>query len=72
MPKGITVYEVLYHDDSRPYGGAAGDGSFIARFRKKDAAERFAKGRRCYSGEATVDTLNDVPRRLVDRWSFQG
>ena len=41
--KTYTVYEVIWHCDARPYGGAAGDGSFIERFRKEPEATAFAK-----------------------------
>jgi len=68
--KGKTVYEVLYHvsdDHPQAYGGAFGDGSFIARFRSKSAAEKFAA-----VNDAKVEECLNVPKRLIDRWSFMG
>lgn len=68
--KTVKVYEVLYVvDDDHPqsHGGAMGDGSFIARFRKQADAEAFASGKRCYSGPAKVHA-DEVPRRIAQRW----
>jgi hypothetical protein len=70
--KGKTVYEVAYRDDSRPYAGAAGDGTFIARFLKRKAADEFAASHWYYSGPATVSVCEDGPKRLTDRLSFMG
>jgi hypothetical protein len=69
--KTIKVFEVLYHSDNPrdAYAGAAGDGSFIARFRKRADAEAFARGKRCYSGDASVSEC-DAPRRLAQRWGL--
>lgn len=55
--KTYTVFEVIYHvpDDSpQAYGGAAGDGSFIERFRKEPEALRFAAGREYYGKPASL------------------
>jgi len=72
MAKTYTVHEVVYHDEHNQYGGAFGDGSFIARFRKLPAAEKFASARAYYGKPATVTTSTDVPKRLIDRWRFAG
>lgn len=75
MSKGYTVFEVLYHvDDDHPManGGPAGDGSFIARFRDEKKAESFASKHECYGQPCKVSRCDNVPQRLVSRWSFQG
>jgi hypothetical protein len=71
MAKPITVFEVLWHSDNpdQAYAGAAGDGSFIYRTRNRKDAERFAAGKRCYSGDASV-LESSVPRRLAQRWGL--
>lgn len=71
MAKPITVFEVLWHSDepSQAYAGPAGDGSFIYRTRNKGDAERFAKGKRCYSEDASVGEVV-VPRKLAQRWGL--
>lgn len=69
--KTYTVYEVLYHvaDDSRmAYAGAAGDGSFIERFRKESEALAFAKVRDYHGQQARVTRVDSVPARLAKRW----
>jgi hypothetical protein len=68
--KTTTVYEVLYHDDHSPYAGAAGDGSFIARFRRQADAEKFASAHRCYGRPATVTTTDASPAQLR-RWGLR-
>jgi len=74
MARTYTVHSVMWHSDSESdaYAGAAGDGSFIARFASRAAAEAFAVGRRCYGQPATVATETDVPRRLAERWGLWG
>ena len=75
MAKLYTVFEVLYHvDDNHPmaHGGPAGDGSFIARFHNEAKAKAFAAKHECYGQPAKVSRCDNVPKRLVDRWSFQG
>jgi hypothetical protein len=71
MAKTVKVFEVLYHSDEphHAYAGAAGDGSFIYRTRKRSDAESFARGKRCYSGDASI-LESDVPRRLAQRWGL--
>ena len=67
-PKGRDM--VLYHvDDDHPqaHGGAFGDGSFIARFRSRAEADRFARGKDYYGKPATVRE-DRAPRRLAQRW----
>lgn len=71
--KTYTVYEVIYHvaDDSpQAYGGAAGDGSFIDRFKKESEAIAFAKCRNWYGQRASVTKVDGVPRRLAQRWGL--
>lgn len=69
MAATVTVFEVLYHSDDPSYAhaGAAGDGSFVERFRKRGDADRFAAGKCCYGRPATV-TESVVSRRLARRW----
>lgn len=62
----VRVYEVLYNCDGP---GPMGDGMAVYRTRSKADAERFAAGKRCYSGPAEADG-NDVPRRLAQRWGL--
>ena len=75
MARVYTVFEVLYHvddDHSMAHGGPAGDGSFIARFRDEERARSFA-ARHEYCGQpCKVSRCDNVPQRLVSRWSFQG
>lgn len=66
--KGVTIYTVVV-DNPRRHDGLTDD---IYRFRKRANADSFAKGRTHYGQPATVDVDEDVPRRLVDRWSFAG
>ncbi len=66
----MTVYEVLYYDPKS--AGAAGDCTHVARFRNLSKATAFASGKTCYGSPATVQTCEDVPARLVNRWSFMG
>lgn len=68
--KGITVFEVIYHNDATPYAGAAGDGSFIERFRKEADAARFAASRTYYGKPCTVLQTHNVPRKLAQRWGL--
>ena len=70
--KRQTVYAVLYHDDRCPGGGAYGDGSFIARFRSREKADKFAAEHHYCGKPATVDVNENVPTRLLARWTFQG
>lgn len=67
MAKSVKVFEVLYHNHERPYAGAAGDGSFIERFRSESAAKSFSKGKTYYGGAATVSMV-EVPRHIAARW----
>lgn len=73
MAKPVKIYEVLYHDDSRPYAGPAGDGSFIARFRGTKAgkaeAERFANGKHYYGKPAVVQEA-EVSRAAAARYGL--
>lgn len=64
-----TVYEVFYYDTRN--SGPAGDGSHVARFGRKDDAERFAQGKRAGYGSApaTVDRV-EVSRALAARWGI--
>lgn len=75
MSRGAaTVFSVLYHvddDDPRAYGGAFGDGSFIARFRSEARAAAFARGRTYYGRPAEVQREDNVPARILARWNFQ-
>jgi hypothetical protein len=54
MRKNVVIYEVLYHADNCPYGGAMGDGSFIARFASEAKAKEFARGHHYYGRPAQV------------------
>jgi len=65
--KTVTVHELIFHNDATPYAGAAGDGSFIQRFRSKTEAERFAASRHYYGKPCSVLTT-DVSRKLAQRW----
>lgn len=65
--KTVTVFEVLFHNDATPYAGAAGDGSFIQRFRSETEANRFAASRTYYGKPCTVGRV-DAPRKLAQRW----
>ncbi len=47
--------------------GPAGDGTFVARFRTRTAAEQFIAGRTYYGNAPTIDE-EDAPRRLAERW----
>jgi hypothetical protein len=60
------VYEVLYGADAP---GPAGDGSHIARFGSRAAAEAFAATRRGAWGQPrpSIDRV-EVPRALALRW----
>lgn len=64
--KTITVYVVLYNVD---YPGPAADGTDTYRTRSKRAAEDFAKGKRCYSGEASP-MEQEVSRATAQRWGL--
>jgi hypothetical protein len=68
--KTYTVFEVIYHNDSTPYAGAAGDGSFIERFRREPDAVQFAKSREYYGKPASVSRVDSVPARLAKRWGL--
>ena len=75
MAKSNTVFEVVYHvDDDHPManGGPAGDGSFIARFHDESRAKVFAARNTYYGKPCDVSRCDNVPRRLIERWSFQG
>lgn len=66
-----TVYTVLYHvadDHPSSHAGAAGDGSFTARFKTELSANDFAVGRSYYGKPATVQRDIDVPVALARRW----
>ena len=68
----VQVYSVCYHvDDDHPqsHGGAAGDGSFVVRFRSRVDAEAFARGKSYYGNDARI-ARDDVPRRLAQRWGL--
>ena len=65
--KTLRVYCVL-HDIAS--GGPAGDGTGIARFRRKADAEQFAKESSCWGGPARVQTDN-VPVRIAQRWTIR-
>lgn len=65
----VRVYEVLFHDDERPHGGAAGDGSFVKRFKAQGDAEDFAKDKHYYGKSATVSPT-DAPRETARRWGI--
>ena len=72
--KTMRVYEVLYSvSDESPlsHAGPAGDGTFIARFRSRQAAEQFAARHAGPYGQekATVD-VTDAPRRIAQRWGL--
>lgn len=69
----VRVYEVRYlvdDDDPRAHGGAAGDGSFIARFVTRLHALDFARGKHGYDGKPAEVRHVDVPRRLAARWGL--
>jgi hypothetical protein len=70
MAKPIKIIEIVYHDENRPYGGAAGDGSFVARFKAtkagRKAAETFADGRNYYGKPATLNE-SEVSRSTAQR-----
>jgi hypothetical protein len=76
----VRVYEVAYQvpsDHPNAYAGAAGDGSYIARFRRKDDAESFADAKQAQGctglyGAPRVDVCAvDVPPRLAQRWGLR-
>ena len=70
--KLVTVWTVLFLVDdghAAAHGGAMGDGSFTARFRKEADAVAFAKGREYYGKPAKV-SRDDVPRRIAQRWGM--
>jgi hypothetical protein len=73
MAKPVKIIEVVYHDERNPYGGAAGDGSFVARFKAtkagKAAAETFASGRNYYGKPATL-TESEVSRSAAQRYGL--
>jgi hypothetical protein len=64
--KTITVYVVLHNVD---YPGPAADGTDTFRTRSKKAAENFAKGKRCYSGEASAQEM-EVSLATARRWGL--
>lgn len=66
MEKTKTIYEVL-HDSA--VEGPAGDGTIIARFSSKLAAETFASWKTCYGRPATVEP-REVTRKLAARWGL--
>lgn len=69
--KTSTVHTVLYmlYGEDDPVG-PAGDGSFIRRFRGSElaAAETFAAKHTYYGRPCKVDTDDDVPLHLAQRW----
>ena len=73
MSKPVKIFEVLYHDDTRPYGGAMGDGSFIERFKGtqagQKAAETFAKGRSYYGHPAEAKPA-EVSKSVAQRYGL--
>lgn len=69
----VRVYEVRHvvrDDDPGAHGGAAGDGSYIARFRSARDAKAFARGREGYGGNPATADARDVPRYLAERWGL--
>jgi hypothetical protein len=65
------VYEVVTDDPSNPFGGAAGDGSFVARFKNAKEAEYWASAH-THNGRACQVSSCDVSRKLAARWSYFG
>jgi len=66
----MRVYFVLFHvrdESAQAYGGPYGDGSFTRHFRRREDAERFAKGLVYYAMPARVD-VTDVSARIARRW----
>ena len=66
MAKSVTVYVVLHNVD---YPGPAADGTDTYRTRDKGAAERFAKGKKCYSGDAEAQEM-EVSSATARRWGL--
>lgn len=70
MAKGLVkVFEVLFDGPEDGPSGPAGDGTFVARFRRgeKKAAEKFASENTAWGSPAKV-TETEVPRRTAERW----
>lgn len=69
----VRVYEVLHDGDYTPRSsmgdGAAGDGTFIRRFRTKQEAELFAGTATLYGGPVRV-VCCDAPRHIAERWGM--
>jgi hypothetical protein len=65
----VRVYEVFYYAGDDGPSGPAGDGTFIARFRKQGDAEAYAAGKTLYGKPARV-TSDDVPTRVAQRWGI--
>ena len=65
--KTVKVYEVGYYAGDDGPSGPCGDGIFIARFRDRRDAERFATGKTMWAGPARVSEV-DAPVRLAQRW----
>ncbi len=61
----VTVHTVLI-DIVGP--GVAADGTAVRRFKRRTDADACAARSTCYGSPATVDTRDDVPRHLADRW----
>lgn len=64
--KKVRIYEVCYNTGN---DGPMGDGVSIFRTKRLMEAEEFAKGKRFYSGKATVETC-EVPPNIAKRWGF--
>ena len=62
--KTVKVFTVLH--GARPDGA----GPYIARFRNKADAGRFAATRTCYGEPAKVDE-DDVPKAIAQRWDVR-
>lgn len=60
----VTVWTVLYDGAG---AGAAGDGTHVARFGKRAAAEEFAARSTCYNRPATAHP-QEVSRATARRW----
>jgi hypothetical protein len=60
MARSVKILETVYHSDNPKdvHAGAAGDGSFIVRFKAtkegRKEAEVFVKGKTYFSGPATI------------------
>lgn len=61
-----TIFEVLFDGAGE---GPAGDGTHIARFRKRAEAEAFASRNTCYGRPCTAEA-REVSRRLAARYGL--